>query len=124
MFLRIFLYRNELCRRQYEYKRAQVFNIVVRGMGFEPMQPYGNRSLRTSLNTGNVLLSLSPMAKLGHPREARRVQMLNQHLLLYLFGLPRMTPCFDLPKSYIFLGVYDSLTATQREAEHYEEKIR
>jgi len=24
-----------------------LFNIVVRGMGFEPMQPYGNRFLKT-----------------------------------------------------------------------------
>jgi hypothetical protein len=72
--------------------------MVVRGMGFEPMQPYGNRFLKTApipIQTfcsilGSVLLSLSPLAKLGHPREVRRVQMLNQHLLLYLFSLPRM----------------------------------
>ena len=46
-------------------------------MGFEPMQPYGNRSLKTVLIQtravcsilGSIFLSLSPLAKLGHPRE-------------------------------------------------------
>jgi len=49
--------------------------MVVRGMGFEPMQPYGNRSLKALpmeynllIFLGGVLLSLSPLAKLGHPR--------------------------------------------------------
>jgi AcrR family transcriptional regulator len=50
--------------------------IGVRGMGFEPMQPYGNRSLKAlpipiqtfCIILGGVLLSLSPLAKLGHPR--------------------------------------------------------
>ena len=73
--------------------------LMVRGMGFEPMQPYGNRSLKAlpiPIQTfcsiiGGVLLSLSPLAKLGHPRKVSRVQVLNQHLLLYLFGPPRMT---------------------------------
>jgi hypothetical protein len=76
---------------------------MVRGMGFEPMQPYGNRFLKAvpiPIQTfcyilGSVLLSLSPLAKLGHPRDLRRVQMLNQHLLLYLFSLLRVIRRFS-----------------------------
>gem|GEM_PF-2816887 len=57
-------------------------NVMVRGMGFEPMQPYGNRSLKAqpipiqiffSFLSG-VLLSLSPLAKLGHPRLVGKLQ--------------------------------------------------
>ena len=40
----------------------------MRGMGFEPTQPCGNRCLKTWLRVEHVFLSLSPLARLGHPR--------------------------------------------------------